>query len=409
MKKLQIFLAALVSCTVSLYPVVSIAQKPAMKPAQKPAPAAAASEAKASAVEIGGAPVVTLTRPASKDQSKPHLLEATILPGRGMNLLQIKAYLPGKGEVNLIHSPSLEELQKYLGADDNEYGYNAFKIGGAILLPWANRIRGTASPDGKTIQANVGGKTVSLPAGWSGNKPGAEKHAIHGLLLRSKFENVQQQKSATQSSVSGIFHAGNFNGQWPSSTDVSVKTVLSDNAVEVTVTAKNVGKEDLPMGIGMHPYFEIPSGDRKQVTLRIPSEQRAEVNNPDDVFPTGKLLPVKGTPYDFTQAKALGDMFLDDSFANPKRGPNGAAAVEITDPATHYGLRIISLSPQVKAFQVYAPPDKNFVAVEPQFNFNDPFSSAWGKTNTGMVTLHPGQSVSWKTRFEVFTPTTSGK
>jgi galactose mutarotase-like enzyme len=102
-------------------------------------------------------------------------------------------------------------------------------------------------------------------------------------------------------------------------------------------------------------------------------------------------------------------MFLDDNFLNLKRGPDGVASVEITDPAAHYGMRIKSLSPQVKAFQVYAPPDKNFVAVEPQFNLNDPFNAAWGRTDTGMVTLHPGQSVSWKTRFEVFTPAASAK
>jgi aldose 1-epimerase len=403
MKNLQTSLVVLTFCTATVVAGGVLAQKPA--------PTSSTATHTANATEIGGAPVVTLKRPVSTDRSKPHLLEATILPGRGMNLLQIKAYLPGKGEVNLIHSPGLDEVKKYLDTDDNEYGYNAFRIGGAILLPWANRIRGTASPDGKTIQVKVGAKTVSLPAGWSGNKPGAEKHAIHGLLLKARFENVQQQNSATQSTASGIFHAGDFNGQWPSQTDVTVRTTLSDTAVEVTVTAKNVGKEDLPMSIGMHPYFEIPSGDRKQVRLRIPSESRAEVNNADDVFPTGKLLPLKGTPYDFSApgGKILGDMFLDDNFLNLKRGPDGVASVEITDPAAHYGMRIKSLSPQVKAFQVYAPPDKNFVAVEPQFNLNDPFNAAWGNTDTGMVTLHRGQSVSWKTRFEVFTPAGSAK
>ena len=38
-----------------------------------------------SPVSIGGEPVVTLTRPASKTQEKPHFIDATIAPGRGMN------------------------------------------------------------------------------------------------------------------------------------------------------------------------------------------------------------------------------------------------------------------------------------------------------------------------------------
>ena len=49
--------------------------------------------------------MVVLQRPRSSDQSKPQFLEATVLPGRGMAVLQIKAYFPGKGEINLLNSP----------------------------------------------------------------------------------------------------------------------------------------------------------------------------------------------------------------------------------------------------------------------------------------------------------------
>jgi hypothetical protein len=38
----------------------------------------------------------------------PEFLSVTLLPGRGMNVLQITAYIPGKGEVNLLASPSIE-------------------------------------------------------------------------------------------------------------------------------------------------------------------------------------------------------------------------------------------------------------------------------------------------------------
>ena len=62
------------------------------------------------------------------------------------------------------------------------------------------------------------------------------------------------------------------------------------------------------------------------------------------------------------------------------------------------------MSPQVRALQVYAPPDKNFVAIEPQFNLPDPYNKNWGNVDTGMVQLQPGQSVSWHVRLELFTP-----
>jgi len=146
------------------------------------------------AASIGGDPVVVLQRPRSGDRTKPQFLETTVLPGRGMAVVQIKAYLPGKGEIDLLNSPTLPQVEELLDHSDDEFGNQVFKFGGAILLPFANRIRGKLSADGKTITATVAGKTVTLPANWSGSEPGAEKHAIHGLMLRSKF---QTSRSAT--------------------------------------------------------------------------------------------------------------------------------------------------------------------------------------------------------------------
>ena len=79
------------------------------------------------------------------DRRGPQFLSAGILPGRGMAVLQIKAYLPGKGEIDLLNSPPLPEAAKLLDQGDDEFGNQIFKMGGAILLPFANRIRGKVS------------------------------------------------------------------------------------------------------------------------------------------------------------------------------------------------------------------------------------------------------------------------
>jgi galactose mutarotase-like enzyme len=358
------------------------------------------------AVVIGGEPIVVLQRPAVTDQSKPQFLQATILPGRGMAVLQITAYLPGKGEIDVLNAPPLPEATQLLNKGDDEFGNQVFKIGGAILLPFANRIRGNPSADGKTITAIVAGQTVTLPANWSGKNPGAEKHAIHGLMRRSRFQHVILRSGAQDSAVNATLHAGNFDGHWISDTDVEVQTTLSHDAFEMTVTAKNVGSRPLPMGIGWHPYFVLPGGDRQQVRLHLPSETRAIMNNYDDTFTTGKRMAVKGTPYDFSApgGVTLGTQYLDDSYSNLIYGANRSTVTELIDPAAKYGLRLVTLSPQIKSIQVYAPTDKNFVAIEPQFNLPDPYSSNWGSVDTSMVLLEPGQSVSWQVRLELFTP-----
>jgi aldose 1-epimerase len=135
------------------------------------------------AINIGGKPVVTLVRPRAADQNKPQFLEAVVLPGIGMNLLQLKAFLPGKGEVQVITTMPLPEAKKFLETDNDAWGNNAFKIGAAFLLPYPNRIRGKLSADGKTIETTIAGKDWKLPANWAGKNPGAERHAMHGLIL----------------------------------------------------------------------------------------------------------------------------------------------------------------------------------------------------------------------------------
>src|SRR5271165_2507757 len=169
-----------------------------------------------------------------------------------------------------------------LDKGDDEFGNEVFKIGGAILLPFANRIRGKVSADGKTITATVAGKTVTLAANWSGNKPGAEKHAIHGLLLKSKFVNVHSNHGPQESIVTGTLQAGDFGGHWFSNSDIKVEIKLTDDDFDMLVTMKDAGHAPLPMGIGWHPYFVLPSGDRSQVRLHLPSETRAIMNNYDD-------------------------------------------------------------------------------------------------------------------------------
>ena len=123
------------------------------------------------AVLIGKEPVVTLQRPPVTDKDKPQFLQAIVMPGRGMAVLQIKAYLPGKGEIDLLNAPPLPEAEKLLNSGDDQWGNEVFKIGGAILLPFANRVRGNRLARRQNLSAIVDGKTVTLPANWSGNNP----------------------------------------------------------------------------------------------------------------------------------------------------------------------------------------------------------------------------------------------
>src|SRR5579862_3804199 len=128
--------------------------------------------------QIGGQDVVKLERKPTSGGQKPEFLSATVLPGRGMNVFQITANIPGKGEVEVFASPSLADAAAKLnGGPGDQYGNASFSFGGAFLVPYPNRIRGKLSADGQTITTQWNGKTLTLPANFSGKKPGAEKHA----------------------------------------------------------------------------------------------------------------------------------------------------------------------------------------------------------------------------------------
>ena len=115
--------------------------------------------------------------------SGPEFLSATLLPGRGINVLQITAYLPEKGEVNLLVHP-------HWGGDPaNERdrrgraGGESLEMGGAIEAPWAGRISGQPPPDGGTDRS-MAGTSFSPANGDEGQLWMGGAMATGGLLLK---------------------------------------------------------------------------------------------------------------------------------------------------------------------------------------------------------------------------------
>jgi galactose mutarotase-like enzyme len=355
-------------------------------------------------MEIGGQPLVTLTRKAVSTTT-PEFTSVTLMPGRGMELLQLTANFPGKGNISVLASPPEATVKQMLDEKDDPNGDLGYRLGAAFLVPYPNRIRGKLSPDGKTLTTEWEGHTLTLPANNMGSQPGAERHAMHGLILKAHTSDVKVTDIPGGQQVTGIIHAGNFGGHWLSDTDLHFTIALHAAALDVTVTARNVGHEAEPIAIGWHPYFALPSGDRTQVRVHIPGEKYAVVDNYDNVFPTGELRPVAGTQYDLRapDGVALDKRFYDDNWSTLDR-TGGAATVKVIDPAAHYGVAIEGLSPEIKTIQMYAPPPMQFVAIEHQYNFADPFGKEWHGMDTGMVTLKPGQSTTWKVRLKVFVP-----
>lgn len=361
-----------------------------------------ASSASAEPAEVNGMPVVHLKR--EQAGTEPQFVSATILPGRGMNVFKIHAYFPGLGVIPVIDSPSLAvaNSQDY-GTAKDAYGDQSFTFGGAFLTPYPNRVLGKLSADGKTITTYWEGHKLVLPANWHNSAhPDLDKHAMHGLILKENASNVVVRKTPEGEVVTADMKDA-FGNHWLSKTDLHFQLTLAADVFDAQVTATNVGKQDEPISIAWHPYLTIPSGEHAQTRLSVPATMHTEVNNYQDVFPTGKLTPVKGTRFDFNtpEGRPLADGYLDDNWSHLER-KDGKVVVSIFDPASGYGVSEMGLSPQIRTLQVYSPPTAKFVVVEQQFNFADPFGKEWHGMDTGMVTLKPGQSVTWHVQLKLF-------
>jgi galactose mutarotase-like enzyme len=355
---------------------------------------------------IGGQPVFKLLAPFSESQKEASIISATVLPGRGMNVFQLKAFLPDYGLFNMFSSFPVEEAPDFFTENSEDFmGNKSFLTGGAILLPFAGRIRGKLLSDGKSLEVKLLDKTVILPANWSsdGNSQG-EKIAHHGLILKKHMHTLETGADSNSAFIEGVLYAGDYDGRWLGWALHTIRCSLSESGFILTITTKNTGNEDMPVSIGWHPYFSFPGQNRKQVKLHIPAKSILKVNNYHDVYPTGKITPVFETDYDFTQShgKPLDELYLDDCFINLQEGQSGTIEMSLYDPEVNYGVNVTA-NDVVNAVQLYSPKQENFIAIEPQINLPDQYNrKIWGDRDTGITILKKDEELLYKVAVQLF-------
>lgn len=229
-------------------------------------------------------------------------------------------------------------------------------------------------------------------------------------MLRAQSSTPQMNVMPDGGETTVLYNDGYPGNRWPGKTEVTVMTQLSGRSLDLKITARNTGKEPVPVGIGWAPRFAALNEGRSQLMLHVPSATRLEKNQRTGE-PTGKLLAVTSTPYDFSArtGAAIGSLALDDTFANLHQAPlDDGPVVELRDPAKGYGLRMTLISPTIRALHVSSPAGSQFITLAPRFNYDAPFGRQWGhETDAGMVVLQPGQTTQWNLRLEIFSLTPS--
>jgi aldose 1-epimerase len=192
-------------------------------------------------------------------------------------------------------------------------GYGADELArmgrGQVLVPWPNRVAHG--------RYGFGGEALQLPL----TEPDLG-NAIHGLVRWSSWDALEVAPSRVR-----LGHVLWPQAGYPFTLLLELAYELSDAGLRVTIRAENAGRTPAPYGAGMHPYVRAELGGIDGSVLRVGAEQWLEAD--ERKIPTGRLLSVEGTSYDFQEPRPLRGVAMDTAFTGLEREGDGIARAEL--------------------------------------------------------------------------------
>jgi len=213
---------------------------------------------------------------------------------------------------------------------------------------------------------------------------------IHGLVHNERFDI-----SNTHNSITGILEITKdhpvYEG-FPFEGKLTLHYELLSNGLEVKFIFENRSDSPAPVGYGIHPYWRVPQ-QRDDVFLQIPAENIMELS---ELIPTGKLIPLADTDFDFRQYRSLADLFFDAVYF-PLQSTEETGIIFKNEAVK---LRF-EASDNMKHFIYYAPKGEPFVCLEnlscapnaPNL-YNDNYI-----TESGLTIIEPNDSLHCEIRY----------
>ncbi len=206
-----------------------------------------------------------------------------------------------------------------------------------LLAPWANRLSkkrfrvAGVDVDLRRVPLHVDGNglpihgTMTAVSGWEVVRAGPAR-------LVARFEYSSPELLAA----------------FPFPHEVTIHARVSERGLRVVTSLRPTGQRRVPVSFGWHPYFRVP-GPRRSWRLGLPARRRLELDS--RAIPTGRSQPERA------ERGRLGDRVFDDLFA---LGRNRTFTLEGRGRGVE--VRFGAGYPYA---QIFAPPGKRFVAIEP--------------------------------------------
>ena len=131
---------------------------------------------------------------------------------------------------------------------------------------------------------------------------------LHGGLVG--FDSVMWNAEVTEDALMLSRLSPDGEEGYPGNLAVTITYRLTENALELTYDAKT--DADTILNLTNHSYFNL-AGEGSVLDHVLTVNADAFCEGDPDCLPTGKLIPVAGTPFDFTTPKKIGqDIGADD-------------------------------------------------------------------------------------------------
>ncbi len=147
---------------------------------------------------------------------------------------------------------------------------------------------------GRTSPFTINDKTYTLPKN--------NHHHLHGGF-RGLDKRLWTEISFSDDTIILTYHSPHLEEGYPGDLDITLKYQLVENSLHWSVQA--ISSEDTAFNVTNHSYFNLSGGKTSGInqTLQINSDSFMELDS--TMLPTGKLIPVEGTPFDFRKLKNI--------------------------------------------------------------------------------------------------------
>lgn len=243
----------------------------------------------------------------------------------------------------------------------------------AWLLPFPNRLKdGQYSHKGKSYQFPINDTYCN--------------NALHGFVAKQQMtlQKIELTPSYAEAILEYVYR-GDLS-YYPFPFHFQVKYLLLENQLTIEVKITNSGNQQLPIGIGSHPYFKLIAEKVDTLQLQLPACERIEVD--EKMIPTGETTPY----FNFEKSTSIKDTDFDTGF---KLTSMESDTHKILLRDTKNDLQLTYFQDNVfPYFQIYIPPHRQSIAIEPMSCNIDAFNNG-----EGLALLEVGKS--WKGSFGV--------